>query len=196
MGRGYAAAKARRQAAPAAAAGQGAVAEPAIPAIGPGVPESFYDQSIRSLKEDEGMYRPIARSIGTFSGLEARAEQARNSLNATTQLRGAAEQVYRKLKQEERSAPTPARAQEVRDAIQRLALGSYILRSSYLRLRNVSPPYNRVLNDNRTQGRVRYEVARAVLQARKDVRDAQRAIRDANRVAKLDIKVLRDGVTL
>lgn len=205
MGRDSVAAKARRQAAAAAAAGQGAVAEPVAAAAQPVEPQggnpfgflvddaaaaSSFIRTSRESKEAERSFDRVGDTISIFYTRGNLAQESRNVLDATVQLRDAAERMFRKLRQDERSAQTPARAQEARQAIRQLATGMYGVRSAQFRIRRIAE--NRPNESNLPQ-RIS-EAGRDLIVARNDARNALRILQQANATANLDIRVLRNGI--
>lgn len=173
MGRGYAAAKARRQAAGAVASGQGAVAEPVVaaqPAPAPegeslfgrealetarGIDKSLREanKDIRSVKAGERPYETQADTIFFQSGRDA-ADEYRTVSGAAIAARFAAEDLYKTI----RRGPGTDAAKAL--AATRLAEGMKLLRRAQERLSDAS------LSRSRTTA--------AIQDGRPDVRNAIR----------------------
>lgn len=190
MGRGYAAAKARKQAATAAAAGQGAVAEPVTPryydaeAPNPNK-EAYVAREIRSAKASERSYDRIADTISISYPQET---IGREVLDAAIKMRAAAEQISKRLKQNYKNADSRDGRVRANMGLNSLSLAVTFLDGSTVRVKRVAAK-----KPNKSDmARSAFEANRDLIRARNDSISAFEEMRRAATSAGLDLAELRN----
>ena len=204
MGRGYAAAKARRQAAGAAAAAQGAVTEPVAPgAYNAEAPnpreEAYIAREIRSAKAAE---RSFDRMVDTISisypheasmsspyyGARIEATISRDVLDAAIKMRSAADQTLKKLKQDYKNADSRDARIRANMGLNDLAIGIMKLNESIGKVRKVS----KTKPNEKDRPRSAFLADSELVRARNDAISAFENIRRAATSARLDLAEIRN----